>query len=66
MNDKLDLAWAVTHLELRIEELEDLLKDALAVLDDQADIVDGEDGQPAPNEAMSLACAIRQAMGLDG
>ncbi len=65
MNDKLDLAWAITHLELRIEELEDLLHDALTFLDDQADIVDGDDGQPAPNEAMSLAGAIRQAMGIE-
>jgi len=41
-------------LEQRITELECAIQDALAFIENFSDVVDGDDGQPEPNEAMSL------------
>jgi len=47
----------------RIEYLEEVLSVALIYLDDEADVVDGEDGKPVANRAMSVASFIRMGMG---
>ena len=77
LQDYLDMRpWAVgrtfdpTHPECliaqakdRIEYLEEVLSVALIYLDDEADVVDGEDGKPVANRAMSVASFIRMGLG---
>jgi hypothetical protein len=46
----------------RIETLEAALQDTLAYLDQYVDVVDGDDGVPAPNAAMSLATMIEEVL----
>jgi hypothetical protein len=43
-------------------ELLEALKDALETLDNYSDVVDGTDGQPAPNRAMSAILRIESAI----
>lgn len=38
------------------------LEEALEFIEDQEDVVDGNDGQPQPNRAMSLATVLRAAL----
>lgn len=47
----------------RIAILEDLLDRAVEFADGYVDVVDGDYGQPEPNEAMRLVAAIREVMG---
>ncbi len=49
----------VIALESRVKTLEALLDDCLTYLEKHYDVVDGKDGQPAPNEAMRLGNEIR-------
>lgn len=37
-------------------------EEALEFLDDQADVADGDYGEPIPNRAMSLATELRSAI----
>ena len=46
----------------RIEKLESLFPAILEYLENQADVVDGENGIPAPNIAMSLLVWTRHAL----
>lgn len=45
--------------EQRIADLEATLRDVLDYLHSQIDVVDGVEGIPAPNKAMSLALEIQ-------
>lgn len=47
------------NLQKRIADLEATLHDVLDYLHSQIDVVDGVDGIPAPNAAMSLALNIQ-------
>lgn len=47
-----------------IERLRSVLQECHDFVDKYADVVDGDDGQPEPNEAMSLLGLINDA--LDG
>lgn len=47
------------NLQKRIAALESTLHDVLDYLHSQIDVVDGVDGIPAPNRAMSLALDIQ-------
>jgi hypothetical protein len=47
----------------RIAQLECLLEEIHEWLDDQLDVVDGDDGEPRPNQAMQFSTAIDLAMG---
>lgn len=46
----------------RIEKLESLFPAILEYLENQADVVDGENGIPAPNIAMSLLVWTKHAL----
>ncbi len=46
----------------RIERLENLFPAILLYLEDQADVVDGDNGIPAPNRAMSLLVWTKHAL----
>ena len=46
----------------RIEKLESLFPAILEYLEDQADVVDGDNGIPAPNRAMSLLVWTQHAL----
>ena len=46
----------------RIEKLENLFPAILEYLEDQADVVDGDNGIPAPNIAMSLLVWTKHAL----
>lgn len=48
------------ELYRRVVELEDLLDRCAEFLDGQADVVDGDYGQPEPNKAMRLVSEIRE------
>lgn len=48
--------------DMRLAELEDLLDRCLTFADKYVDVVDGDYGQPEPNEAMRLTSAIREAI----
>lgn len=50
---------AVEKLQQRIADLEAILQDVLEYLEGQIDVVDGVEGIPAPNKAMSLALEIQ-------
>jgi hypothetical protein len=43
-------------------DLSGMLLDVLTYLDDQADVVDGDYGQPAPNKAMRLVQEIEEVL----
>jgi len=46
----------------RIEKLESLFPAILEYLEDQADVVDGDNGIPAPNRAMALLVWTKHAL----
>jgi len=46
----------------RIEKLENLFHAILEYLEDQADVVDGDNGIPAPNRAMALLVWTKHAL----
>ena len=46
----------------RIEKLEAALQDTLAYLDQYVDVVDGDNGVPEPNAAMSLTTRIEEVL----
>jgi hypothetical protein len=48
----------------RIEQLESLFPAILEYLENQADVVDGDNGVPAPNRAMSLLVWTQHALGI--
>ena len=48
----------------RMDNLEATLYEVLIYFDDHADVVDGEDGKPEPNQAMQYANMIRDALGI--
>ena len=48
--------------EQLIQELIAVLEEALEVLDDYSDVVDGEDGQPRANKAMAMFQTIKFAI----
>jgi hypothetical protein len=50
---------------MTIRNLEDivvLLRDVLEVLYDYSDVLDGDDGQPRPNRAMSMMTEVERAI----
>ena len=51
--------WWAMH---RIEQLESLFPAILEYLENQADVVDGDNGIPAPNIAMSLLVWTKHAL----
>jgi len=65
MNDKMAALrdrQRVEKLQARIEKLESLFPAILLYLEDQADVVDGDNGIPAPNRAMSLLVWTKHAL----
>jgi hypothetical protein len=61
-----DSGSCARHLELaaeRIETVEELLDECLEFLDRYADVVDGDYGQPMPNDAMALQTRIEMVLG---
>ena len=46
----------------RIEQLESLFPAILEYLEDQAEVVDGDNGIPAPNRAMALLVWTKHAL----
>jgi hypothetical protein len=52
----------VTEAADRIEQLESLFPAILEYLEEQADVVDGDSGIPAPNRAMSLLVWTRHEL----
>jgi len=58
-------AWrkAMTPTAYEIERLRSVLQECYDFVDKYADVVDGDDGQPEPNEAMSLLGLINEALG---
>jgi hypothetical protein len=53
---------AMSDQAKRIERLENLFPAILLYLEDQADVVDGDNGIPAPNRAMSLLVWTKHAL----
>jgi hypothetical protein len=53
---------AMSEAANRIEKLENLFPAILFYLEDQADVVDGDNGIPAPNRAMSLMVWTKHAL----
>ncbi len=43
-------------------EILDVLNETMSEIDNYVDVVDGDDGQPAPNWAMSLTSRIEELM----
>ena len=64
LRDHLELPSAYTcfHAADRIEDLEAALQDTLAYLDQYVDVVDGDNGAPEPNAAMSLTTRIEEVL----
>lgn len=52
----------LTHAADRIEQLESLFPAILEYLENQADVIDGDNGIPAPNIAMSLLVWTKHAL----
>tara|TARA_R110000868_G_scaffold167923_7_gene402484 strand:- start:120 stop:386 length:267 start_codon:yes stop_codon:yes gene_type:complete len=52
----------IDRLKNCIERLENLFPAILLYLEDQADVVDGDNGIPAPNRAMSLLVWTKHAL----
>lgn len=52
----------LTERDARIEKLEAALQDTLAYLDQYVDVVDGDNGAPEPNAAMSLTTRIEEVL----
>ena len=52
----------LTERDARIEKLEAALQDTLAYLDQYVDVVDGDNGVPEPNAAMSLTTRIEEVL----
>jgi hypothetical protein len=48
----------------RIEQLESLFPAILEYLEDQSDVVDGDNGIPSPNKAMALLVWTKHALGI--
>jgi len=48
----------------QIAALEAQLQECLEYFVDHSDVVDGADGQPAPNKEMRLATEIRETLGM--
>ena len=46
----------------RIQELTAYLQEALEFIDNESDVVDGDDGQPQANQAMALASEIERVL----
>lgn len=57
-----DAAKHVGRQRLRILVLEELLERCAEFLDGYSDVVDGDYGEPEPNEAMSLLSEINEAI----
>lgn len=47
----------------KIKRLKSVLQECHEFIESYADVVDGDDGQPEPNEAMSLLGLINDALG---
>ena len=56
-------ATAMSQAADRIEVLENLFPALLEYLEQEADVVDGDNGVPCPNAAMSLLVWTRHALG---
>ena len=46
----------------RIEKLEGVIQELMEFVDEYSDVVDGDDGVPEPNRAMSLLVIARAAL----
>jgi hypothetical protein len=46
----------------RIEKLEGIIQELMEYVDEYSDVVDGDDGVPEPNRAMSLLVIARAAL----
>ena len=47
----------------RIEKLEGVIQELREFVDDYSDVVDGDEGAPEPNRAMSLLVMARDVLG---
>ena len=57
------LALPDTNLKSRISMLEGVIQELMEFVDDYSDVVDGDDGAPEPNRAMSLLVMARDVLG---
>ena len=51
------------NLKSRISRLEGAIQELMEFVDDYSDVVDGDDGAPEPNRAMSLLVMARDVLG---
>ena len=56
------LALPDANLKSRISMLEGAIQELMEFVDDYSDVVDGDDGAPAPNRAMSLLVMARDVL----
>jgi len=57
------LALPDANLKSRISMLEGVIQELMEFVDDYSDVVDGDDGAPEPNRAMSLLVMARDVLG---
>ena len=63
---KLALQSALHAAEAELGELRSFLDDVEEYLADRSDVIDGDDGFPAPNREMSMLTELRQLLASDG
>ena len=51
------------NLKSHISRLEGAIQELMEFVDDYSDVVDGDDGAPEPNRAMSLLVMARDVLG---
>lgn len=54
---------STAELQKRYEALQDVLEEVQEELAERSDVVDGADGTPSPNWAMSLLMRVQDALG---
>ena len=61
-SESVSASFDVGQLRARIGKLEAVLDDLLEFVDEYSDVVDGDDGDPEPNQAMSLITMARDVL----
>ena len=57
---------AIAKLQAKVDNLTDALEEVLEWARDNQDVVDGDDGQPQPDQIMKIANMVEEALGRGG
>jgi tetrahydromethanopterin S-methyltransferase subunit B len=60
--ERVSASFDVRKLRARIGKLEAVIDDLMEFVDEYSDVVDGDDGDPEPNQAMSLITMARDVL----